>query len=299
MISFKRLSECTLVEAVELWNRGFEGYYFPMTTNVFSFVQRVANEGLSLDHSIVAVMDGQLIGFVLTGIRNLNGKKVAWNGGTGVVPDYRYQGVGKALMKEVIDLYRREGVAVATLEAISANENAISLYEQRGYQVVDKLYFYHQSEPLQPFVSEAASLRSNYTMKKGVPHDVQILPFYRAEAAWQTQWASVRDGESLIVTDEDGEPIAYALFRRTRNEEGKLSSINLYQAEVKPNHPNEKDIYMYLLTEVYCPLELAVNRGTVNIPASNHLLTSLLLEWGFSLRAEQVWMKYQMDNFSS
>lgn len=299
MISFKRLSECTFAEAVDLWNRGFEGYYFPMTTNAFSFVQRMGNEGLSPDLSVVAVKDGQIIGFVLNGTRVINGKKVAWNGGTGVVPEYRHQGVGKALMKEVFDVYQSEGVAVATLEAISANVNAINLYEQMGYEVVDQLHFYYHTEPLRVIDSGVdLSVGPNYFIKKGVPHDVQLLSFYRAEVAWQTQWVSVRDGESLIVTDGNHDPVGYALYKRTRNEEGQLSGIHLYQAEVKADQPWAREIYIQMLKEVYNPLDLAVHRGTVNTPVSNHLLTSLLLEWGFTSRAEQVYMKYNMDNIS-
>ncbi|MBA2878130.1 hypothetical protein HNR63_001184 [Anoxybacillus kamchatkensis] len=40
MLQIKRLSECTLKEAVRAWNAGFEGYYFPIQLTIESFLDR-------------------------------------------------------------------------------------------------------------------------------------------------------------------------------------------------------------------------------------------------------------------
>lgn len=292
MLTMKRLSECTFQEAVSLWNRGFEGYYFPMNTDVFSYTQRLANEGLSPDLCVVAFDNEQAVGFVLNGIRMVGDQKIAWNGGTGVIPEYRHQGVGRQLMKATFDVYREEKVQLAMLEAIKANENAIKLYQQMGYAIVDELVFYTHQGTL-PLVGK--QLPDGIRVQRGVPQDVKSLGFYRAQAAWQTQWASVRDGESLIISDQSGEQIAYALFKRTFDTEGKQNGIILYQAEVKPGYVDDYEMMQSLLVEVYAPLDHTYQRSTVNTPVSNELATTLLREWGFTTRAEQVWMTRMMN----
>lgn len=294
MFTVKRLSECTFQQAVDVWNRGFEGYYFPMNTDVYAFTQRLANEGISPDHSLVAFHEDRAVGFVLNGIRMVGNRKIAWNGGTGVSPEYRHQGVGRMLMKAALDVYRGEKVNLAFLEAIRANENAIKLYQQMGYEVVDQLVFYTHQGDL-PIVQK--NLPEGYSFQKGIPQDVRALACYRAEVAWQTQWASVRDGESLLLKDEAGKKIAYALFKRTFDTEGKQTGIILYQAVVQPAE-NSHDLMECLLAEVFSPLDQSYQRSTVNIPVSNQLATGVLVDWGFTVRAEQVFMIKRMDEIS-
>ncbi|MGD8192241.1 GNAT family N-acetyltransferase [Brevibacillus ginsengisoli] len=292
MLTIKRLSECTFLEAVKVWNRGFEGYFFPVNLDLTAFIQRMANEGLSPEHSVVAFDKEQAVGFVLNGIRTSGDQKIAWNGGTGVIPEYRHQGVGRQLMQATLDVYREEQVNVATLEAIKANEKAIQLYQKMGYKIVDELVFYTHTGVLP---MEGGQLLDGVTVQKGVPQDVRSLGFYRERVAWQTQWASVRDGESLILMNQSGEQLAYALFKRTFDPEGKQTGIVLFQAEVNPSCLDAQSIMRCLLSEVYVPLDQSYQRSTVNTPASNELLTAVLCNWGFTKRAEQVWMTRGMD----
>jgi ribosomal-protein-alanine N-acetyltransferase len=48
----------------------------------------------------------------------------------------RRRGVGRALMKEAVDLGRRRGATLATLEVRRSNASAIELYRSLGYRQV-------------------------------------------------------------------------------------------------------------------------------------------------------------------
>ena len=54
MITCKRLSQCTLQDALIAWNKGFEGYDFDMTLTLEAFLNRLVFENLSPALSIVA-----------------------------------------------------------------------------------------------------------------------------------------------------------------------------------------------------------------------------------------------------
>ncbi|MFD7525101.1 GNAT family N-acetyltransferase [Paenibacillus chitinolyticus] len=139
MIVIRKLSECTLDQAVQVWNAGFSGYLVDMTTNPDAFMTRQAYEQLSPQHSIVAFDGEQPVGFVLNGIRMAGGRTISWNGGTGVIPAYRGRGVGRKLIEASLDIYRKEGVNTATIEAFASNVPAIALYESVGYVTRDTL----------------------------------------------------------------------------------------------------------------------------------------------------------------
>jgi len=289
MLTIKRLSECTWEEATKAWNRGFEGYYFDATSTVERFAHRIGMEGLSPALSVVGFVDGEPVGLVLSGVRTIDGKKVAWNGGTGVATEFRRQGVGRKLMEALLSLYREEGVDIATLEAFRQNEKAIALYQQMGYKIVDHLLFLQTVDvlPLHPFGSPEDQ---PYRIQKGIPHDVRALSFYHSMAPWQTQWAGIRDGEALVAQDTDGQTAGYALFKRTFDEAGKLASIVLMQCAADPSREDGEAVVRCLLSHVFAPFEYVCRRTTFNFPARHQLVVHVLEQAGFQPSTEQVYM---------
>lgn len=299
MISIKRMSDCTFAEVTKAWNRGFEGYFFPVTMTEEILVQRLGAEGYILSLSVVAFDDGEPIGVVASGLRTIDGRKIAWNGGTGVATEYRRQGVGRQLMQATLDLYREAEVDEAVLEAISQNEKAIALYEQLGYEVVDRLLFWQRTDtlPATPFGDVA---KSPYQARHVIAQEVANLPFYQSKAPWQNQWPSLRDAEALLVEDEEGLPVGYAMFRRMMNDEGKVTAIVLRQCEAQQDHPDAETILRFALTHVYAPFELECRRSTFNLPASQEALLGILESAGFGPSGtEQVYMIKQMAKVES
>jgi [ribosomal protein S18]-alanine N-acetyltransferase len=51
-----------------------------------------------------------------------------------VLPDYRGQGVGEALMQRIMDISKEVGARVMTLEVRVSNEAAKGLYRKMGFQ---------------------------------------------------------------------------------------------------------------------------------------------------------------------
>jgi GNAT superfamily N-acetyltransferase len=294
MITIKRLSECTFDEATRAWNRGFEGYYFDATATVERFTHRLGTEGLSPALSVVAFVDGEPIGLVLSGVRMIEGKKVAWNGGTGVATEYRRQGVGRKMMEAALSIYREEGVDIATLEAFRQNEKAIALYQQLGYKIVDRLLFLQNTEAFagDPF---AAGSQSEYVCKHSIPQDVRSLSYYHSMAPWQTQWAGIRDGEAVLVQEQNGETVGYALYKRTFDESGKLASIVLFQCCASPEREDREAIVRFALSRVFGPFDQACRRTSFNFPASNELVVNVLQQAGFQPSTEQVYMIRMME----
>ncbi|MFC4769440.1 GNAT family N-acetyltransferase [Effusibacillus consociatus] len=289
MITIKRLSKCTFEEAVRVWNEGFQGYYFDTTTTADAFTARLAKEGLSPSLSIIAFVDNQPAGLILNGVRIINDRKVAWNGGTGVSPQFRRKGVGKALIDAALQIYREEKVEIATLEAIGHNEKAIALYEKMGYKVIERLLFFHKEDGCQdtPFANRE---REVYQFKFGMPQDLRFLPFYKGMYPWQCQWQNAAGGVSAVAYDVSGEAVGYALYMKSFDDDGNQTKITLLQCEAKPNHEDTREILCSLLAQVYAPLESSVARGTFNLPETNEEVSRLHREAGFTIKSEQVMM---------
>lgn len=289
MLQIKRLSECTLEEAVRAWNAGFEGYYFPIQLTLESFLQRLVGEGLSPSLSIIAFHHEEAVGIVLNGIREFQGTLIAWNGGTGVAPAFRKTGIGTELMEATLDIYQQAGVELATLEAISENERAIGLYKKFGYEIVDELEYLQFPESVPRLDTKP------FQVETTVPQRVSHLPFYKGGHPWQTQWQSVKEGEALLVKDEQGGDIGYAYYRRVFDEAGKHEKTILFQCEAHPARDDAEPILRFLLTNVFGTCSDEVVKVVVNIPVTHSSPTySLLKEIGFQTTVKQVWMQKRM-----
>jgi GNAT superfamily N-acetyltransferase len=288
MVEIKRLKECTLEEAVQAWNTGFEGYYFNMTMNTDAFTSRLVNEGLSTEYSIVAFMEGVPAGLVMNGIREVNGKKVAWNGGTGVATSFRRHGVGKALIEKSLEIYKEEGVEVATLEAVQENGKAIALYEQYGYTITDQLEYLELKGSLS--ASPITQSPNLYTLQTHVYlHEFDSLSFYQGMNPWQTHWKNGKGSQALIALDEKRKPIGYANYRKAFSPEGEHSHTIVYQCEAAPERKDRDAIITFMLGDIFGDFSENITRLVPNSPVSAKSY-AVYKGLGFQTTTKQVFM---------
>ncbi|MDR9855138.1 GNAT family N-acetyltransferase [Paenibacillus sp. VCA1] len=289
-----KFSEFTASELTRLWNEGFKGYAFDMTLGVDAFIKRIPENQLSLDASVAICDQGKPVGFVMSGFRTVDGRLTAWNGGTGIIPEYRGKGIGKQLIAGALDVYREKGAEVALLEALSENEPAIKLYAKMGYRWIGDLRFYEQKEGLQTDVL-AGDAAEAYRFRLGLPQDIQRFKLPVGDMPWQTHWENIVNGESVIATDANGDVAGYALFKRIMGADGELQSTILYQCRaVKASGEEAAGLLKALLSHVYAPLDHNVVRRAINLPLSETTLVRIMEDAGFKTTVNQVHMKLEL-----
>ncbi|QOS99033.1 GNAT family N-acetyltransferase [Brevibacterium sp. JNUCC-42] len=291
MVTFKRLTELTFAEAVQLWNASFSEYFVDIQADISSLLKRLSKDELSPDLSIVAFEEEEPIGFVLTGWRMIKDKKVAWNGGTAIKPEWRGRGVGKLMMKELLSIYAELDIDVATLEAIAENKRAISLYEKMGYEIAGKIILVNQKGELKKGIIPPKPSNS-YFLKQGMAAEALAIPFYQIWSPYQAQAMGIQDGESVIAYNDEGRCVGYVLYRRMFDNNGRMAGVTVHQCEINPeiNRQEREDITKELLAYVLSPESENVERNTNMIIYEETGLYSVLLDLGFALRIEQVYM---------
>ncbi len=283
-ISYKLMSSLSFEEAHLLFNRGFEGYLMPMNLSFDAFIGRFGNDGLSPSLSIVAYDGVVPIGFVLQGIREVDGQMISWNGGTGIIPEYRGRKLGVPLMEEAEKRIMEHNVSVATLEALSENKAAISLYEKCGYKVEDDLLF----------------LRANGVLNSQLP-DLDGYEIIRIPAAqsigsnlfpsivpWQTDASNTPKlgGEAVLIT-KNGEVQAACLVRKKCVFGNETDSITLFQVK-----ENGNEDALHTLLAFALEYDQPINRTTYNFLKGNGRVVSSLFASGFeNTPVSQVFMK--------
>lgn len=285
-IEIRKLSDCPLHDGVEAFNSGFEGYFHEQRVTIDSFAKRFGLEDLSPEYSLLAYHDGKPSGIIISGIKEIGGEVVAWNGGTGVATELRGRGVGKKLMDALLEVYKENNVRFATLEALSKNEAAIQLYKKMGFSVKNSLKFlrYDGAFSENPFRSD-----SLYAVEIASPAMLTAIDFYLHKTPWQTHASNVRDGQAAVLRNEQNDILGYALFKK-QYKEGKVAAISLFQLEVAQDRSDKMELIKTLLNQSFAPFDREVKRTTFNLRDDNKDLLDLLRESGFTEWEEQVWM---------
>lgn len=117
----------------------FADYTLPFNLSYQQFLEKFIHK-LNIDLSLsVGAFDDDLMGFIFTGVNTYYGKKTAYNGGTGVMPAYRGQGLTMKMYDHLWPLFEKEGIKQAVLEVITTNKKAIKAYQHCGF-AIHKLY---------------------------------------------------------------------------------------------------------------------------------------------------------------
>ncbi|WP_409342904.1 GNAT family N-acetyltransferase [Paenibacillus sp. MBLB4367] len=297
-VRYGRLNACTFDEALSLWNRGFAGYYSDMTRSMDQLLASFAATAIKPALSVVAFVDDDPAGFVFIATKDVDGKKWAWNGGTGVAPEYRGKGIAKTLMRETQLVLAEEGVDRAILEVVCRNEHAIKAYESGGFRKADRIIGLIHTGSLGGLGSSPSVSSSRLQAEYGRASAAGALSFYRETAAWECMWHNIKNGESLIVRDESGAAAAYALFSRVLDKQGKPESIHLYHCEAAPDREDREALFGMLLSGVFGPLDLTCTRSTVNMSTANPEPIAMLQAAGFETRYEQYLMVFDRNGES-
>lgn len=138
-IHFSTLEEVTISQIVDVFNASFANYFVPIQFTATSLRAKMKQEGTQLSLSVGAFDGEQLVGIILQGVREQDGKREVYNGGTGVLPSYRGQQITEKMYQFILPKLREGNIHKALLEVITENIPAIKVYERVGFQKVRKL----------------------------------------------------------------------------------------------------------------------------------------------------------------
>ncbi|WP_428223379.1 GNAT family N-acetyltransferase [Flavobacterium sp.] len=136
MIQFKNLCTTPLEEIVRVFNLAFSDYFVPIKTSEEALQRKFLVEKVRLDVSVGAFENDQLVGFVLHFGTIVNGEKILYNGGTGVIPSHRGQNLTCRMITHCLPLIKTEGFSKIKLEVFAINSFALKAYQKMGFKEI-------------------------------------------------------------------------------------------------------------------------------------------------------------------
>lgn len=153
-MEFKTLVGIDIVDVLKVFNTSFSDYTVPFQLTLDQLKAKMHADKNALDVSVGVFDQDQLVAFILHGIGPFNGKTTIYNGGTGVIPDKRGNGLTKRMYDFIIPILKAKGVDQLLLEVISSNIPAIKSYKKVGYSIVRTLACFSGQVNVPPQISE-------------------------------------------------------------------------------------------------------------------------------------------------
>ncbi len=134
-MEIKNLKDTSLSDIVQTLTLSFADYFVQLSSDVAYWEKRFEASRVDYGLSFGMFENGQLVGFIINGIDELNGVKTAYNTGTGVTASARGNKIIDQLYEHALPYFKEAGIRQCTLEVIRQNERAIHVYERIGFHI--------------------------------------------------------------------------------------------------------------------------------------------------------------------
>lgn len=135
-MEFKTLVNTSVQQILETFNESFLDYFVPFKLTLDQLEQKIKSEKINLQLSAGVFDNDNLIGFILHGQELVDGVNLLYNGGTGVIPSYRGNGLTRQMYQYLFPRIKSAKVDQLVLEVITKNKAAIKSYEKVGFEIV-------------------------------------------------------------------------------------------------------------------------------------------------------------------
>ncbi|MEA5134510.1 MAG: GNAT family N-acetyltransferase [Candidatus Fimivivens sp.] len=135
MIYYNSLDNVEIETIYKTFLSAFIDYTVPLNLPYLQFKHMLTRRGYNPQISVGAFDHNQLVGIVLNGQRNWNGKTTAYDLGTGVIADFRKQGITTNLLQIAQKQFCSAGIEQYLLEVITSNTAAVQLYKKNGFKI--------------------------------------------------------------------------------------------------------------------------------------------------------------------
>lgn len=271
MYTYKILDNTELSIIHQAFVEAFSDYQVKMDLPFSKFENMIKRRGFIPKLSIGAFDNEKLIGFVLNGVRSWDGKLTAYDLGTGIIPEYRKQGITSEILKKVKDLCKENKIEIYLLEVLQNNTGAVELYRKQGFQTTREFdCYYLKKEDFLPSIS----VEINNVEFLNINQWEEIQKLWDYNPSWQNSIDSINvfpDRFSYSIVTIENKIVGYGVVDKVTGD--------IPQIAVSKDHRN-KGIGKSILSDLFKHTE-ANKLSLINVDCRDDNFKSFLMNVGF------------------
>lgn len=234
MITIQTLQHTSFEEIHKAAIDAFSDYVEKFEITLEELKYMIERRAYDLSLSFGAFDDEKLVGFTLNGIGEWNGKRTAYDTGTGIIKEYRKQGIATRMFQESLPVLRENNVAQYLLEVIKTNIGAFELYKKAGFMVTREFDYYSIDKDKLEINIEKINPEFK-VVNANKPNWERYKSFWDFEPSWQNSVDSINrkmDYFNILEVLVENEIVGYGIIER------HTGDIPLFA--ISPNHRRNK-----------------------------------------------------------
>ena len=184
MILIKQLTDVSMEVIHKASVNAFSDYVEPFDLTIDQLTYMIERRGCDLNLSFGAFSGTELVGFTLNGVGNWNGKRTAYDTGTGIIKEYRKQGIATKMFEESLPVLRSNGIEFYLLEVIRTNTKAFELYKKAGFKVIREFDYYDIEKNELRLITKELDDEFEFRELRN-PNWQMMKTFWEFEPSWQ------------------------------------------------------------------------------------------------------------------
>lgn len=231
MYSYKTLENIELEVIYNTFVEAFSDYQVKFDISFDNFQIMMKRRGLNLEFSMGTFKDGKMVGFILNGVREWNGKITIYDVGTGVVLEHRKKGVTGAMFKKLLEVCRDKKIEQYLLEVLQENSGAVNLYKGNGFQITREFdcYFLNKFN---------RSFNKNITLERldSFSEEIwrELKKYWNYNPSWQNSIDSIKDNFNnfiYIVAKSGDKIVGYGIIEKTTGDIPQIAVSQQYRRQ--------------------------------------------------------------------
>ncbi len=254
--------------------------HFKLTREHFikKFVDKL---DINFSLSAGAFYSDTLAGFIFTSISQYEGEKTAYNGGTGVIPEFRGNGLVQQMFQYLLPMFMEYGIQQCILEVLINNHPAIKAYKKLGF-VKTRDYKCFRLNPLN---FKVGIVKKDIVIQQiTLPDWNRLITYFDYVPSYLDSLEMIKrntKNETVLEAFCGGKPVGYAIYQPAT---GRISHI-----AVKKSFRN-KGAGKALMRHIYhhCHTKLLT---IINVDRKSESMQTFLLNIGFENQLDQYEMR--------
>jgi len=191
MITIKTLNGISIKQIHSAFVKAFADYVEPFDLTCKQLKYMIERRGCELNLSFGAFNGDDLVGFTLNGIGDWNGLLTAYDTGTGIIKEFRKQGIATNMFNESLPVLKKNKITQYLLEVIKTNSGAFDLYKKAGFTVTREFDYYISTKD--KIEINQNKLSEDFQIKElENPDWDELKTFWDFEPSWQNSIDSIK-----------------------------------------------------------------------------------------------------------
>ena len=219
----------SLSQLTKAFNTSFGDYQVPFLLNEQQLASKLLRDNIKNFISPIAMHSRNTVGFMLHGLRKTEDKIRVYNGGTGIIPQYRHRGYLHMMLESALPTMQKLKASTIQLEVLENNKSAIRSYEHLGFQIERKVLCYKGVISIK-VIQAMPHLKVAY--KQPNINNVVRTNYFDFKPTWQNEIRSALNNHSkwICIYNETGELVAFTAYSDLKIDTFGVAKQDRYKA---------------------------------------------------------------------